>query len=460
MEKTGTLGSFTEGKILGPLAKFALPVLLALLLQTMYGAADLLIVGEFCEAAAISAVSTGSLVMQTITQVITGLAMGTTVMVARRIGENRSDEAGSVIGGSIALFALLGIVVSVLMQPLAEPVARLLNAPEVALADTVAYLRICGGGAVFIVGYNVLGSIFRGLGNSRMPLFTVTIACILNILGDLLLVGVFGMGASGAAIATVFAQAVSVLLSFLMIRRMQLPFAFSRKMIRLREPAVGGVLRLGWPIALEDLLVSISFLVITAIVNDLGVLASAGVGVAEKVCSFIMLVPSAFAQSMSAFVAQNAGAGRYDRARSALRCGILISLAAGVLMAWLSFFHGDLFSGIFSPEAAVVENAWQYLRSYAIDCLFVPFYFCFVGYFNGLGKTGFVMVQGLVGAFGVRIPAAYLMSQIQPASLFLIGLSTPASTLTQILLCVGYYIYCQRHYYSARRDKLPAPEQT
>lgn len=445
METQKTAGTdFTKGRIAEQLIRFALPVLAALFLQTMYGAADLMIVGRFSDAAAISAVSTGTLVLQAITSVIIGVAMGTTILLGQRIGEGRGNEAGAVVGGSIALFALIGVSVAILMQFFAAPAARLMQAPAEAFDGTVSYIRICCGGAVFIVGYNVLGSIFRGIGNAKLPLIAVAIACVANIAGDLILVAVFHMGAAGAAFATVFAQAVSVLLSLLIIRRQGLPFPFSRRDVRFSGPVIRGVLRLGWPIALQDLLVSMSFLVITSIVNGLGLLASAGVGVAERVCGFIMLVPSAFSQSMSAFVAQNAGAKRFDRATRALRCGVLISLCVGVVMGYTAFFHGDLLAGLFAKDAAVVENGWQYLRAYAIDCLLVSFLFCFVGYFNGVGKTGFVMVQGIIGAFFVRIPASYLFSRILPVSLFRIGLATPASTVIQIILCGCYFAFQNR----------------
>ncbi len=431
---------FTEGKILSHLIKFALPVLLAIFLQTMYGAVDLLVVGQFSTAAHVSAVSTGSWVMQTITSVIVGLAMGTTVLLGRRIGEGKARESGLIVGSSIALFAVIGVVITIAMQFAAVPIAHAMQCPAEAFEPAVEYMRICSGGAIFIVAYNILGSIFRGIGNSKMPLLTVFIACILNIAGDLLLVGVFGMASAGAAIATVFAQAVSVVLSVVIITRKKLPFEFRKKDVRFHTDTIKQVIKLGSPIAIQDLLVCISFLVINAIVNGLGVVASAGVGVAEKVCGFVMLVPSAFMQSMSAFVAQNIGAGKADRAKKALQYGIICSLIAGAAMAYVAFFHGDFLAGLFAgKDAAVVSAGAEYLKSYAIDCLLVCFLFCFIGYFNGCGHTTFVMIQGICGAFGVRVPLSYILSGILPVSLFRIGLATPASTVVQITMCLIYY---------------------
>lgn len=444
--------NFTEGRILSPLVRFALPVLLALFLQAMYGAVDLLVVGQFGKATDVSAVSTGSQILHSITVVITGLAMGITILTGQRIGEKRPEEAGRTIGAGICLFALAAGVITVCMVALAGVVSRIMHAPEEAFAQTVAYVRICSAGTVFIVAYNVLGSIFRGIGDSKMPLITVAIACVLNIGGDLLFVSVFHMGAAGAALATVLAQAVSVVLSLLIIRRRQLPFRLSREDIRFDESVIRRILALGTPVAFQDLLVSISFLVIIAIVNSMGVIASAGVGVAEKLCAFIMLVPSAYMQSMSAFVAQNIGAKRLERARKALLYGIGTSVVVGFLMFYVSFFHGDWMAGLFARDREVILAAADYLRAYAIDCILTSFLFCFMGYFNGEGRTLFVMGQGILGAFCIRIPVAYVVSRMAGVSLFYIGLATPASTMVQILLCMGYFVWENRGNHTAETD--------
>lgn len=436
--------TFTEGRIFVPLLRFALPVLLAIFLQTMYGAVDLLVVGQFGTAADVSAVSTGSQMMHTVTTLITGLAMGLTVFVGREIGSGQKEKAGQIIGNGIWLFSVIAVLLTIGMTIFAPALAQVMHAPAEAFGKTVVYLTICSAGTVFIVAYNLIGSIFRGIGDSQMPLVTVAIACVLNIAGDLLLIAGFRMGTAGAAIATVFAQAVSVLLSMLMIRKRELPFHVSKASIRPQIAYIKETLKLGVPIALQDLLVTISFLVIIAIVNTLGVIGSAGVGIAEKMCGFLMLVPSAYMQSMSAFVAQNIGAEKPERARKALWCGIGSSLAVGVVMAYITFFYGGLLSGLFANEVSVIEASAEYLKAYTIDCILTAFLFCFIGYFNGCGNTAFVMVQGIVGAFGVRIPVSWLMSRQAEVSLFRIGLATPASSMVQILLCSIWFVFLLR----------------
>ena len=433
---------FTQGKILGPLLSFAMPVLFALFLQAMYGAVDLLVVGKFGTSADVSAVSTGSQIMMTITHLLSGLSMGTTIFLGQKLGEGKAEQGGKIIGASIWLFLVIGLVFTVLVPLGAGVLADTMNAPVEAFDLTVDYIRICGFGIIVIIAYNLIGSIFRGMGDSKTPLITVLIACICNIIGDLLLVAVFKMGTAGAAIATVFAQLVSVVISFVLIRKQKLPFTFKKKYICPERDICKKVMVLGLPIALQDLLVGISFLIVLAIVNDLGLIASAGVGVAEKVCAFIMLVPSAFMQAMSAFVAQNVGAGRMDRAKKSLVYVIGVSFLFSVVMFYISFFQGDVLSTIFAKEAEVIAAGAEYLKSYAIDCLFTCFLFCFIGFFNGIGLTRFVMIQGIVGAFLVRVPVSFLMSKLEPVSLFKIGLATPCSTVVQIILCFICMWFC------------------
>ena len=434
---------FTSGPIIGPLIRFSLPILAALFLQALYGAVDLLVVGKYAATADVSGVAVGSQIMMTVTGLISSLAMGSTILLGQKLGMRAEKDCGSVIGVSIAFFGLVGLVLTLLLPALSAVLAGLMNAPEEAFRETRQYIAICGGGSLAIVAYNVLGSVMRGLGDSRTPLMTVAIACAVNIAGDLLLVAVFHLGAPGAAIATVAAQLISVLVSFLVLRRRGLPFPFSRKDIRFSGASLRPMLRFGAPIALQDVLVSLSFLVILSIANSLGLAASAGVGVAEKVCGFIMLTPAAFMQAMSAYVAQNHGAGKDDRAIRGLRIAIALSTAFGLVMFYLAFFHGDLLCGIFARDESVILAGADYLKAYAIDCLFTCFLFCFIGFYNGLGYTGFVSIQGVAAAFLVRIPVAILMRRVL-GTLFGIGLGVPVATVFQILACFIFLGYLNR----------------
>ncbi len=442
MEQKNT---FTEGAILVPLLKFSLPILCAIFLQAMYGAVDLIIVGQFGDASGVSAVATGGQIMQTITGIITGLTMGTTVLLGQKIGAQNKSGAAKTIGASICIFTAIAIILTILLLIFARPLATLLNTPVEAFEKTVQYTMICSSGLIFIVAYNVISGIFRGLGNSKLPLIFVIIACIVNILGDLLLIGFFKLDAVGAAIATVLAQALSVILSIMIIKRKKLPFNFSKKHISVHKNETKKILLLGSPIALQDALTNLSFLIITAIVNVLGLVASAAVGVSEKIVIFIMLIPIAYMSAISAFSAQNIGARKPKRARLAMFYGMATSLIFGFIMFYIAFFHGNLIAEIFSTDNDVIEACADYMKSYAIDCILVSILFCFMGYFNGCGRTMFVMIQGLLAAFLIRIPFSYFMSKVEGATMFEIGLASPIATTLSIILCIMYYIFSNRN---------------
>ena len=432
---------FTQGNIAKKLLKFMVPILGALVLQAMYGAVDLLVVGQFGTSAGISAVSTGSNIINLATFVITGLTMGVTVLISRYLGERAPERIGKVIGGAIAFFFLLTAVMMVLLLAFAPGFAGLLNAPKEAYGLTVSYVRICGAGLVFVVAYNVISGIFRGLGNSRLPLVFVSIACVVNIAGDLLFVAVFQMDVAGAALATILAQLVSVVLSLVIIRRQELPFSVARSDIGF-NPEIKNFLKLGFPIALQDMLVNISFLILCAIVNGIGLEASSGYGIAQKVTAFVMLIPSALMQSMSAFVAQNVGAGKEERAKKAMVTGMLIGAGIGVFIFAVSFFGGEIPAALFTSDPAYIARAAEYLRGFSPEAVLTCLVFSYIGYFNGHGKTMPVMVQGITSSFLVRVPFSYLFS-IQPgANLVTIGAAVPITSVYGILfftVCFGAF---------------------
>ncbi|MCD8222900.1 MAG: MATE family efflux transporter [Clostridiales bacterium] len=429
---------FTRGNILIKMIRFMVPILGALILQAMYGAVDLLIVGQFGTTAGISGVSTGSNIINMVTFTISGLAMGVTVLIGRYLGEGRGERVGRVIGGVISFFLMLAAVMMVVLLVFARPVAVLMQAPAQALDLTVLYIRICGGGIVFVIAYNVISSIFRGIGNSRLPLLFVAIACVVNIIGDLVLVAGLHMNVAGAAIATIAAQAVSVVLSLVIIRRQELPFTLTMRDIGF-SGEVKKFLVLGAPLAFQELLTNLSFLALCAFINRIGLEASSGYGIGQKVQSFVMLIPSSIMQSMSSFVAQNVGAGKEDRARRAMKCGIGIGAGVGVFVFCLIFFEGGAISSLFTDNEAVILRAAEFLRGFAPEAVVTSILFSFYGYFNGHSRSFFVMVQGLAQSLLIRLPMSYLMSIRSDVSLTWVGLAAPTSTVFGIMLCLIYY---------------------
>lgn len=434
---------FTKGSIPKKLISFMIPILGALILQAAYGAVDLLVVGRFGTTSGLSAVSTGSQVLNLVTFVIVQLAMGITVLIARYLGEKRPEQIGPLIGGSTVVFVIISVVLLFVMVCFSRPIACLVQAPVEALELTTIYIRICGGGILFIIAYNVLAAIFRGLGDSKSPLIFVAIACVINIIGDLILVAGFHLDAAGAAIATVFAQAISVVFALRLLRKRGLPFKITREDFRLNEQCRRAV-KIGIPLALQEGLTQISFLALCAFVNRLGLEASSGYGVACKIVNFAMLIPSALMQSMASFVSQNVGAGDEKRAKKSMFTGIAFGVVIGCFVFVFVLFKGDVLTGIFTTDAAVIQNGFDYLRGFAPETFLTAVLFSMMGYFNGHDKTVWVMTQGLVQTLLVRLPLAYYMS-IQPdANLMKIGYAAPTATVVGILLNVGYYLYMNR----------------
>lgn len=442
---------FTQGSILTKLFWFMVPILGALILQAAYGAVDLLVVGRFGSTSGLSAVSTGSQVLNLVTFVVTQLAMGITVLIARYLGERRPEQIPPLLGGGALVFALISVGLCILLVGFARPISILMQAPAESLDLTVSYVRICGSGIFFIVAYNLLSAIFRGLGDSKSPLLFVLVACVVNIFGDLFLVAGLHLDAAGAALATVLAQAVSVVCAVVILLKKDLPFSIRRTDFKF-NPQCRRFLNIGLPLALQEFLTQLSFLALCAFVNRLGLEASSGYGVASKIVNFAMLVPSALMQSMASFVSQNVGAGKPKRAKQSMFTGIGVGLCFGCVVFALVMLKGDVLAGLFSTDAAVVQKGFEYLKGFAPETIVTAVMFSMVGYFNGNQKTLWVMVQGLVQTLLVRLPLAYVMS-IQPnASLTKIGLAAPASTTVGILLNVGFYLYLNRQQHAGHSD--------
>ena len=429
---------FTQGSIFGKLIQFMFPILGALILQAMYGAVDMLIIGHFGTTAGISAVSTGSSILNMVTFVIGQMAAGVMILLGRYLGERNSLRMGILIGNAIAFFLSISIILTLVLVFFAPQIALLMHAPPEALELTAQYIRICGIGCIFVVFYNLISSIFRGLGNSRLPLLFVGIACVVNIFGDLLLVAVFKMNVAGAAIATISAQAVSVILSLIIIRRQELPFRLSFRDIRFGSE-IRPLCKIGVPLALQDLLTNVSFLAICAFVNRLGLDASNGYGIAQKINSFIMLIPASLIQCMASFVAQNVGAKKEGRAKRGMYYGMSLGFCIGLFIAAFAFFRGDLLATVFTNDPQAIAKAFEYLRGLAPEAFLTCILFSFMGYFNGHARSTFVMVQGLIQSFLIRLPISWYMSIQEGASLTGIGLAVPVSTSVGILLCWLYY---------------------
>lgn len=431
----------TEGSIFKNLMRFSFPFLLASLLQALYGAADLFVVGQYADSAAVSAVAIGSQVMQTITGVILGITTGGTILIGQYLGAKREKDMAKTVGTIICVFGLFSIVLTIFMTLFTNPIATIMHTPVESLKYTQQYIFICSCGIPFIIGYNAVSGILRGMGDSKTPLYFIAIACVINIAVDIILVDFFKMGAIGAAIATVGAQGISFILAVLFLWKKGFPFEFGKKYIWLFPKKAKIIFHLGLPIALQDGLINISFLLITTIINTMGLTASAAVGVVEKVIVFAMLPPTAFASAIAVMTTQNMGAGKIERAQKSLYGGIACSLVIGIAFWIYSQISPESITSLFSNDKEVIYTAAMYLRSYSIDCILVCFIFCMNSFFSGCGHPVFPMVHSLIATFLIRIPVSFALSRMKGITLFEIGFGAPLATLVSLIICIIYMRY-------------------
>ena len=437
--------NLTNGSVLKNIAYFSLPYLLSYFLQTLYGLADLFIIGQFEGVASTTAVSIGSQVMHMLTVMIVGLAMGSTVCIGQAVGAGGKKHASAAIGNTVTLFMLLSVVITALLLALVRPIVSVMSTPAEAADGTRAYLTICFIGIPFITAYNIISSIFRGLGDSKSPMIFIAVACAANIALDYIFIGAMGLGPAGAALGTTLSQAISVVFSLVVILRRKSGISLERRDLHPQRDTMGRLLRIGVPVAAQDGLIQIAFIVITVIANRRGLDAAAAVGIVEKIISFVFLVPSSMLSTVSALCAQNIGAGKQARAEQTLRYAIIIAVSFGIIIALLTQFISEQSVGLFTPDAIVITLGGQYLRGYIWDALFAGIHFCFSGYFCACGRSEISFIHNISAIALVRIPGVYLTSKLFPDTLFPMGLATAAGSLLSVIICVIAFALLKKH---------------
>ena len=437
--------NLTNGSVLKNIAYFSLPYLLSYFLQTLYGLADLFIIGQFEGVASTTAVSIGSQVMHMLTVMIVGLAMGSTVCIGQAVGAGDKKHASAAIGNTVTLFMLLSVVITALLLALVRPIVSVMSTPAEAADGTRAYLTICFIGIPFITAYNIISSIFRGLGDSKSPMIFIAVACAANIALDYIFIGAMGLGPAGAALGTTLSQAISVVFSLVVVLRRKSGISLERRDLHPQRDTMGRLLRIGVPVAAQDGLIQIAFIVITVIANRRGLDAAAAVGIVEKIISFVFLVPSSMLSTVSALCAQNIGAGKQARAEQTLRYAIIIAVSFGIIIALLTQFISEQAVGLFTPDTVVITLGGQYLRGYIWDALFAGIHFCFSGYFCACGRSEISFIHNISAIALVRIPGVYLTSKLFPDTLFPMGLATAAGSLLSVIICVIAFALLKKH---------------
>ena len=431
----------TTGNIRANLVRFAIPYLIAAFLQTFYGMADLFVVGLYNGTSTTTAVSIGSQVMHMLTVIILGFAMGTTVHVGRNIGGKNYDDAAKTVGNSVILFTGMAIIMTVVLVSLTKPIVWVMNTPVESVPETFTYLLICLTGIPFIIAYNVIASVFRGAGDSKRPLYFAAVACFTNVILDFAFIGGLKLGAAGAALGTISGQAVAVLSSIIFLKKYDLGFKVKREHIKFDFEEIRRILSVGTPIAMQDGIIQVAFIVITIIANSRGLIAAASVGIVEKIICFVFLVPSAFLSAISAVTAQNMGAGKTERARKSLYYGLIITVTWGLVVALYNQFLPGTLVGLFTKDALVLAAGCEYLRSYSTDTIFAAVHFCFSGYFCGDEKSGLSFIHNILSVSLLRIPGTYFFSKWWPDTLYPMGWAAPLGSLFSAIFCVCVFAF-------------------
>ena len=437
--------NLTSGSVFQNIVWFSLPYLLSYFLQTLYGMADLFIIGQFEGVAGTTAVSIGSQVMHMITVMIVGLAMGSTVSIAQAVGANNKKQASLSVGNTVTLFMGLSVVLSAVLLLFVRPIVTVMSTPEEAVSGTVLYLTICFLGIPFITAYNIISAIFRGIGDSKSPMYFIAVACAANIGLDYLFIGVMGLDAAGAALGTTIAQAVSVIVSLTVIIKKGTGIKLRRSDLRPKRHTMKNILKVGVPVALQDGFIQISFIAITIFANQRGLNDAAAVGIVEKIIGILFLVPSSMLSTISALASQNIGAGKHDRARLTLRYVLYMTVGYGLAAATIVQFLSVPFVGLFTNDGAVQILGGQYLRSYAWDCVFAGVHFCLSGYFYAYGLSIVSFIHNSISIVCARIPLSYYAATHFPDTLFPMGCAAPAGSMVSIVICVGVFVWMNKH---------------
>ncbi len=431
--------NLTQGGILKNIAVFSIPFFISYFLQTLYGLADLFIIGQFESAEAISAVAIGSQVMHFLTVIIVGLAMGTTVLIGRAVGAKNFRSVSRITGNTITLFGILSIFLTGLLLFFCKDIVGLLKTPPEAIDGTIRYLRVCFAGIPFIIAYNVIASVFRGMGDSRHPMYFIALACLFNIALDYAFIGGFRLGTEGAALATVIAQTLSVAISLIAAKKSKFGVQVSLRDMRTNKTIFRGILGIGTPVAAQDGFIQVSFLFITMVANSRGLEIAAAVGIVEKIIGFLFLVPSSMLSTVSAIAAQNIGAGESLRAKRTLCAGIGIAAGFGAIFALGFQFISEPVLKIFTNDAAVILYGTEYLRTYVLDCLVAAVHFCFSGYFCACGLSFISFIHNALSIIIFRIPGTWLAARYFPETLAPMGLAAPIGSLFSVVVCLIVY---------------------
>lgn len=431
----------TEGNVTKQLLGFATPFFVAQILQACYSMADMLIAGHFMGDYGISAINNSSVCIMLITMLVNGFALSGTVLVAQYVGAKQPENAKKSIGTLFTVFIYCAIGVTILGLLFTNRIVILLRTPKEALNEARNYLRICFGGTLFICGYNAVSAVLRGLGDSKRPLYFVAVATVVNIILDLIFVGVLEWGAGGAAFATILAQGLSFALAVRTLYNNNFVFDFKRKSFVIYRDKLKMILKIGLPSAIQSTVVNFSMLFVLTTINGYGLAASTAAGIGSKIDSFAILPTIAVSQSVASMAGQNLGAGCIYRARETVFAGIRISLSFGVVIYLLINIFGINIIGLFSCSPQTVEVALMYIKFVSIFYIANSIMFVINGLATGSGNSIFALGNAVLSVIIVRIPLIYIFQNVMGFGLkgvfMAMGLAQYAGLITAGLFYVS-----------------------
>jgi len=440
MKKVSIEKNLTEGSVVKQLILFALPFMLSNLIQTLYNVADMLIVGIYSGTAGISGVNIGGQVTFILTNIIIGLTVGGTVIIGQYLGAGDRKGMRETIGTLLTFLLVSGISFTVIMLILSDAVLSLLQTPKESYRQARDYLDVTLMGTIFIFGYNAFAAILRGLGDSKRPLIFVTIACLTNVFLDILFVGVYGMEARGAAIATVISQALSMILCIIYMKRSDFEFDFKLSSFKFYKERFSMLMKVGIPISIQNVIVNFSFLVLTAIANSMGVIASAAVGIVGKYNGFAILPAIAVGSSVSAMVAQNMGAGENERAKKTFYTGFTLAFSITFVVFVITQMFPEEILSLFDKNPETIAAGVEYVRTFSFDYLVVPATFCLNGLVTGSGHTVISSVCGILSSIGFRVPIALLFGVVLQKGLWGLGLAAPVASFASGFILFIFFV--------------------
>ena len=435
--------NFTEGDILRHLLMFSIPMLLGNLLQALYNTVDSIWVGRFLGAHALAAVSVGFPIIFALIALVNGITMATTILVSQYYGAGQQERLAKTVTNSLILLAALGLLISAIGVIFRRPLLGLINTPPEIIDMASEYLAIFMAGIVGMFLYNAASSVLRGLGDSRTPLRFLAYATVLNIILDPLFIFGLGpippMGVAGVALATIIAQGMSAVIALRYLYLKSGLLHFRPGILRLDWELTALTFRIGLPAGIQQVLVSMSAIVVNSAINGFGATVIAGFGAASRLDQFAFMPSMSISMAVSALVGQNLGAGKPERVAETVRWSTLLSAGITAIVSIVAILRPDILMVLFTKDQGVLAEGSRYLRYVSLSYIPMALMFTFGGVIRGAGDTVATMLLTLISLWVFRVPAATYLSSIPRLGVTGVWIAIALGSVMGFILNFAYY---------------------